>query len=162
MARARAAGADHVLNADDVDAAASIMRLTQGRGADVSIEISGAYPALHEAVRATAYNSRVVVSGFFQGEALHLLLGEEFHHNRISLVCSQISGIARDLDHRWDRLRLETAIMALQQQQYVDFESMITHRFAARRLQDAYELLHANAEDAAQIVLDFDDDATHS
>jgi hypothetical protein len=31
--------------------------------------------------------------GFFQGEAQGLFLGEEFHHNRINLVCSQISGV---------------------------------------------------------------------
>lgn len=155
LARATAAGADHVLNAAEIDAAEAIKRLTRGRGADVSIEISGAYPALHEAVRATAYNSRVVVSGFFQGEAEKLSLGEEFHHNRISLICSQISGLSRDLDHRWDRLRLESAVMALQLRQQVDFKGMITHRFPARKLQEAYDLLHARPEEAGQVVLDF-------
>ena len=48
--------------------AEEIKELTGGRGADVSIEISGSYRALHEAIRATAYNSRVVASGFPQGE----------------------------------------------------------------------------------------------
>jgi 2-desacetyl-2-hydroxyethyl bacteriochlorophyllide A dehydrogenase len=156
LERARAFGADHVLNAGEIDVAEAIRRLTRGRGADVSIEISGAYPALHEAIRATAYNSRVVVSGFFQGDANRLFLGEEFHHNRITLVCSQISGIARGLDHRWDRLRLDRAIMTLQRDGKVDFRSMITHRFPARDLQAAYDLIDTHPEDVGQLVLDFE------
>lgn len=159
LARAMGYGADHVLNPSEVDVADAIRSLTNGRGADVSIEITGAYPALHEAIRATAYNSRVVVSGFFQGDAMGLVLGEEFHHNRITLVCSQIGGVARGLDHRWDRLRLDTAIMALQRDGKVDFASLITHRFPARDLQAAYDLLDTRPEEAGQVVLDFDPDA---
>ena len=74
--------------------AESIKSETGGRGADVCIEVSGAAPALAEAIRTVAYSSRVVAMGFFQGEARGLSLGEEFHHNRIELICSQISGVA--------------------------------------------------------------------
>src|SRR5204863_2348832 len=81
-------GADIVLNGSEIDAPLRVKELTNGVGADVSIEITGHASALHDAIRATAYNSRVVVSGFFQGEAKGLFLGEEFHHNRIDLVCS--------------------------------------------------------------------------
>src|SRR6185312_2466708 len=65
-------GADIVLNGAEIDAPLRIKELTGGRGADVSIEITGHYGAIHDAARATAYNSRVVVAGFFQGEAHHL------------------------------------------------------------------------------------------
>jgi threonine dehydrogenase-like Zn-dependent dehydrogenase len=153
--RAAALGADHVVDAAG-DAAGAVKALTGQRGADVSIEISGSYEALHEAIRATAYNSRVVVAGFFQGAAAGLALGEEFHHNRITLVCSQISGVARELDHRWDRLRLERAIMALQLQRRVDLNGLISHRFPARDLQAAYDLLHNDPAVPVQVVLDFD------
>ncbi len=80
-------GAEATIDAGATAAAEEVKRLTGDRGADVSIEISGSYRALNEAIRATAYNSRVVVSGFFQGEGRGLRLGEEFHHNRIELVC---------------------------------------------------------------------------
>ncbi|HEV7275468.1 MAG TPA: zinc-binding alcohol dehydrogenase [Devosiaceae bacterium] len=152
---ARSGGADHVINGASVDAAAAVKELTGGRGADVSIEISGSYAALHEAIRATARNSRVVVSGFYQGGAAPLRLGEEFHHNRVELVSSQIGGIARHLDHRWDRLRLEQTIMRLQQVGKVDFQRLITHRFPARDLQQAYELLDQTPEAVGQVVLEF-------
>ena len=60
-------------------------------GADVAIEISGSYRALHEAVRSTAPGGRVVAAGFYQGEGAGLHLGEEFHHNRIQIVASGAS-----------------------------------------------------------------------
>ncbi|MBA3430378.1 MAG: zinc-binding alcohol dehydrogenase, partial [Actinobacteria bacterium] len=118
---ARDLGADHVIDAAAESAAEAIREKTSNRGADVSIEFSGAYPALHEAIRATAYNSRVVVSGFFQGEGRGLRLGEEFHHNRIELVCSQISGVGARLNHRWDEHRLRTTVMGLQAEGKLDF-----------------------------------------
>ena len=65
--------------------AETIKAETGGRGADVCIEVSGAAAALAEAIRTVAYSSRVVAMGFFQGEARGLMLGEEFHHNRIEL-----------------------------------------------------------------------------
>jgi threonine dehydrogenase-like Zn-dependent dehydrogenase len=156
LAMARESGADHIINGAERDAAATIREITGGRGADVSIEISGSYGALHEAIRATAANSRVVVSGFYQGGGEPLRLGEEFHHNRVELVSSQIGGVGRHLDHRWDRLRLERTIMKLQVAGTVDFKRLITHRFAARDLQEAYSLLDQTPEAAGQVVLQFD------
>ncbi|MBA2755498.1 MAG: zinc-binding dehydrogenase, partial [Chloroflexia bacterium] len=82
-------------------AAEAIRDLTGGLGADICFEASGSARALHEAIRACAPSSRVVTLGFFQGEAAGLMLGEEFHHNRIAVVCSQIGGVAPELRHRW-------------------------------------------------------------
>ncbi|MEE3922352.1 zinc-binding dehydrogenase [Micromonospora sp. BRA006-A] len=75
--------------------AAALRAATDGRGADVCLELSGAYPALHEAIRATAHAGRVVAAGFYQGYAHGLELGEEFHHNRIQLVAAQVPGRTR-------------------------------------------------------------------
>jgi threonine dehydrogenase-like Zn-dependent dehydrogenase len=153
---AKQCGADIVLDGGEIDAPLRIKELTGRVGADVSIEITGHYGAIHDAVRATAYNSRVVVSGFFQGEAHHMFLGEEFHHNRIELVCSQISGVSSSLDHRWNRLRLDQTVMQLQAEGHLDFKKLITHRFKAKELQQAYDLLEDTPQDALQVVLDFD------
>lgn len=153
--RARAHGATHVVNGAEEDAAARIKALTGGRGADVSIEIAGSASALHEAIRATAYSSRVVVSGFLTGEARGLRLGEEFHHNRIELRCSQISGLAPHLAHRWSRERLARTVMDLAAQGRVDWARLISHTLPASRAQEAFELLRDRPEDCLQVVLDF-------
>jgi threonine dehydrogenase-like Zn-dependent dehydrogenase len=152
---AKASGADHLVDGSKQDPAETIKKLTGGRGADVCIEITGSYHALHDAIRSVAYNSRVVVSGFFQGDGKGLRLGEEFHHNRIDLVCSQIGGVNPSIDHRWNRLRLDQTIMSLQAQGKVDFKKLISHTFKAREAQMAFDILRHTPNDALQIVLDF-------
>lgn len=155
----KTSGATHVIDASKQDPAAVIKQITGGRGADVSIEMSGAYPALHEAIRSTAYNSRVVVSGFFQGQGQGLSLGEEFHHNRIELVCSQIFGVSPSVDHRWDRLRLDQTVMGLIGEGRIDPGKIISHVIPAARAQEAFDLLIESPEDTLQVVLDFTGEA---
>jgi threonine dehydrogenase-like Zn-dependent dehydrogenase len=135
--------------------AEQIKALTNGRGADVTIEVSGSTRALHEAVRATAYSARVVALGFFQGEALGLFLGEEFHHNRISLVCSQISNVDPSLSYRWDRIRLIHTIMDLQAKGSLNLRPVITHIIPFKEAARGFQILDETPEQALQIVLDF-------
>lgn len=92
LAHATRYGARSTVDVAAQSAAAVLRDLTGGRGADVCLELSGAYPALHEAIRSTAHAGRVVAAGFYQGQADALGLGEEFHHNRIQLVAAQVSG----------------------------------------------------------------------
>jgi threonine dehydrogenase-like Zn-dependent dehydrogenase len=153
----RALGADHVVDFR-VDPPAEVVKsLTEDRGADVSIEITGSAAALHEAIRATAYNSRVVASGFFQGPAAALALGEEFHHNRIDVVCSQISGVNPSLDHRWDEARLQRTFMGLAASGRVQVEPLISHTIPVERAAEAFALLDERSDEAVQVVLDFSD-----
>ncbi|KPC90290.1 hypothetical protein ADL27_36565, partial [Streptomyces sp. NRRL F-6602] len=86
---------------------------TGGAGADVAIEISGVYPALHEALRSVTVGGRVVASGFYQGDGAGLRLGDEFHHNRVQLVCSQIGGVPPQLSGRWSVERLQRTFLRL-------------------------------------------------
>lgn len=151
---ARALGAAEVL--DGHGAAETIKALTGGRGADVSIEASGATPALHEAVRATAYGSRVVAMGFFQGEARGLFLGEEFHHNRVALVCSQISGVSPQLQHRWDRLRLTTSFMELAAAGRLALTPLVSHVRPFAEAAALYEQLDYSPAEVMQAVMRFD------
>jgi threonine dehydrogenase-like Zn-dependent dehydrogenase len=152
---ARRLGAEHVVDFTAESPAEAVKRLTDGRGADVAIEISGSAAALHEAIRATAYNSRVVVSGFFQGPATSLFLGEEFHHNRIEVVCSQISGVSPSLDHRWDEARLQRTFMGLMADGRVEVRPLISDVIPVRRAADAFRLLDEHPEETVQVVLDF-------
>jgi len=111
---ARQCGADYVINFKEQDSAEAIKAITGNRGADVAIEMSGHYSALHDAIRSVAYNSKVISAGFFQGDGRGLYLGEEFHHNRVQVICSQISGVNPRLDYRWTRLRMDKTVMRLQ------------------------------------------------
>ena len=156
---ARRTGATEIVNFREADAGETIKALTEGRGADVSIELSGTSQALHSAIRATAYNSRVVASSFYQGAAAGLFLGEEFHHNRIEIVCSQISGVSPRLDHRWDLRRLERTIMRLLAEGRVDLKPLISHTFPVADAAEAFNLLDERPHEAVQVVLAFEDTA---
>ncbi len=154
---ARELGAAHVVDFTQESAAEEIKGLTEGRGADVSIEFSGSYPALHEAIRSTAYNSKVVSAGFFQGDGSGLFLGEEFHHNRVRIVCSQISGLNPSLDHRWSVERLEKTVMSLAAEGRVFLEPLVTHVFEADEAERAFQLLDQRPApgEVVQAVLKF-------
>ncbi len=151
-------GVDEAIDYRRTNAAERIHELTAGRGADVAIEVSGSQIALHEAVRSTAYNSRVVCVGFLQGEGVGLRLGEEFHLNRIQIVSSQTSGINPRLAHRWNRERLEQTIMRLIAENRLEVRSLITHVVPVADVADAFALLDSAAEGVLQVVLDFGED----
>jgi threonine dehydrogenase-like Zn-dependent dehydrogenase len=111
-------GADHAFDPAEVDAAYEIHRLTGGAGVDVAIELSGAYPALNTAIRATRLGGTVCSAGFYQGEAHGLWLGREWHHNRLSIVVPHGCGWGhppRDYP-RWDEGRAYDTIVSMMRQ----------------------------------------------
>ena len=150
---ARTLGTATVIDAHG--AAEMIKDLTAGRGADVCIEASGATPALHEAIRACAYSAKVIAMGFYQGEGRGLFLGEEFHHNRINIVGSQISGISPDLKYRWDTARLVSTFMGLVADGRLDLAPLITHVAPFGAAADLFDLLDRHPEQVVQAVIAF-------
>ena len=150
-------GADQVLDATQGSVAERIRELTGGRGADACLEVTGSYRALHEAIRSVAYSSRVCAAGFMQGDGVGLRLGEEFHHNRVQLVCSQISGVAPALQHRWDAYRLARTAMDLAVAGRLRLTELISHTMPMAEAPEAFRLLDEHPEQALQVVLNFDE-----
>ena len=154
-ALAQRLGAVNTLDPTRDDVAAVVRSRSGNRGADVVIEMSGSYQALHEAVRTCGYSARVVASGFFQGAAVPLRLGEEFHHNRINIVGSQISGVAPHLQHRWDELRMSGTVLSLEREGRLVLRELVTHVVPAEDAPAAFEMLDTSPQDALQVVLDY-------
>jgi 2-desacetyl-2-hydroxyethyl bacteriochlorophyllide A dehydrogenase len=152
---ARRYGADVTLHALNDEVAERVRESTGGRGADSAIEISGVYPALHEALRSVAVGGRVVASGFYQGDGAGLRLGDEFHHNRAQLICSQIGGVPQELSGRWTVERLQQTFLRLVADGRVDVESLVSHVVPVTEAADAYELLDERPAEALQTVLKF-------
>lgn len=152
---AKQLGAHIILNPARIKVAEEIKRLTDNRGADVVFEVSGSSIALNEAIRAAAYSARVVAMGFIQGEAKGLFLGEEFHHNRINLVCSQIAGVDPELKYRWDKLRLHQTAIRLQLEGTLNLKPLITHRAPFDRASELFELIDRAPESVVQAVIEF-------
>jgi threonine dehydrogenase-like Zn-dependent dehydrogenase len=152
-------GAAQVLDPSTVSVAAEIKEMTDGRGADACIEVSGAPAALSEAIRAAAYSSRVVAMGFFQGEVSGLRLGEEFHHNRVQLICSQISGVAPEASYRWSKPRLWRTAVKLQHEGVLSLVPLITHSAPFNEAPALFARLDLGEPGLLQAVLDFEDAA---
>lgn len=143
-----------------LDAAAAVAstvkaELTDGRGADVCVEASGSTRALHEAIRCAAVGGRVVTLGFYQGDAAGLLLGEEFHHNRLTVQCSQIGGVSPEIQQRWNRRRLVQTFMRLAMDGSVRCAELVSHVIPASQAAEAFRLIDEQPHDVLQAVLDF-------
>lgn len=149
-------GAHDTLDPGGDGAAERIKALTGGRGADACIEVSGAPPALADAIRAVAYSARVVAMGFFQGEVAGLRLGEEFHHNRVQLICSQISGVAPHESYRWTKPRLWATAVRLAAEGVLDLLPLITHVAPFGDAPALFARLDAGEPGVLQAILRFD------
>jgi threonine dehydrogenase-like Zn-dependent dehydrogenase len=119
------------------------------------IEMTGSYAALHQAIRCAGVDGTVVAAGFYQGAASALALGEEFHHNRVRLVSSQIGALPSGLRDRWTRERLHETVMRLWASGRLDPTPLITHVIPARDAAAAYRLLDDPHPDLLQVLLDF-------
>ncbi|MDG9674301.1 zinc-binding alcohol dehydrogenase [Micromonospora sp. DH14] len=83
------------------------------RGADVVFQCRGQAWALHLALRLLRPQGTVIDLAFYQGGADAVRLGEEFHHNGLSLRCAQIGRVPRGLAPTWDRERLSAETIDL-------------------------------------------------
>ncbi len=147
-------GAAKVLAPED-DVAHRVRALTANRGADAVIELSGSYAALHEATRIAGPEAKVVAAGFYQGPADALRLGEEFHHNRVSIIPSQIGAVASHLLPRWTRERLTDAVVAELTGPGPDVLALVSHRYPVQQVAEAFELLDQRPTEALQVLLEF-------
>ncbi|MCW3818066.1 zinc-binding alcohol dehydrogenase [Micromonospora sp. DR5-3] len=86
------------------------------RGADVVFQCRGQAWALHLALRLLRPQGTVIDLAFYQAGADEVRLGEEFHHNGLSLRCAQIGRVPRGLAPVWDRERLSAETIELLRQ----------------------------------------------
>jgi threonine dehydrogenase-like Zn-dependent dehydrogenase len=82
-------------------------------GADVVFQCRGQATALATALRCLRPQGTVVDLAFYTGGADGVALGEEFHHNGLSIRCAQIGRVPRGLAGSWDRRRLSGETVAL-------------------------------------------------
>jgi threonine dehydrogenase-like Zn-dependent dehydrogenase len=83
------------------------------RGADVVFQCRGQPSALRLALRLLRPQGTVIDLAFYQSGAGQVRLGEEFHHNGLTLRCAQIGRVPRGLAPTWDRERLSGETIAL-------------------------------------------------
>lgn len=136
MEMARQMGADHVVDFGKSDPVAEIMRLTKGRGVDVSIEALGRQATFEGAMRVLRPGGTLSSLGVYSGDLIipldAFLAGLGDHTIRTTLCPG---------GKEWMR-RLMDVIASGR----VDTRQLVTHRFALDDIEAAYDLF-ANQRD---------------
>jgi 2-desacetyl-2-hydroxyethyl bacteriochlorophyllide A dehydrogenase len=150
-------GATHVLDpADGPPIGLHIRELNSGRGVDVAIEVSGSDKGLQGALSAAGLGGTVVAAGFYQGGAANLRLGEEFHHNRLSLIASVGAWGA---PHRnaplWDRRRVMDTAVRLLYTDRVSVAGLLERTFRFEDAPAAYAWLDEHPNGAVKVALEY-------
>lgn len=149
---ATALGADRTFDPLETDIGLALK--TTGPGADATIEFSGNYAALHQAIRSVRMGGLVVAAGFYQGGGEALRLGEEWHHNRVTMVASiQGWGNAHRAHPLWDRPRLRAAAITLIKSGQLTLEQFITHRIPFTQAQEAYQIIDQGPPDVLKVIM---------
>jgi 2-desacetyl-2-hydroxyethyl bacteriochlorophyllide A dehydrogenase len=150
---ALACGADLALDPRACDVGLQLKR--SGREVDVAIEISGRYEALQQALRCVRVAGLVVAAGFYVGNASELRLGEEWLHNRLTMVASMQGWGVPSRQPGWDRQRLRAAALELLAGGHLQTDELVTHRFQFGDAPAAYASLDAGPGEALRAALDY-------
>jgi 2-desacetyl-2-hydroxyethyl bacteriochlorophyllide A dehydrogenase len=153
-ALAEAFGADCTLDPAASDVGLELRELTGRRGVDVAIEFSGKYQALQQALRSVRVAGSVVAAGFYTdraGDDLHL--GQEFHHNRLTLIASMGGWGCPPREPRWPRARARELAAELLATGRLRVDELLTDRIPFDRAAEAYRLIDDHPERALRAVL---------
>jgi threonine dehydrogenase-like Zn-dependent dehydrogenase len=145
-------GADVAVHPDD--AIAAVMEASDGRGADVSIEASGAGAGLQLAIDVCGLEADVCVVGWYGSKQIPLVLAPQFYSQRLKLVSSSVLYAGSGLQPRWDLGRkLQTALDLLPS---MHPETMISHRIPFAKAPEAFELLDEHLDQTLAVILTYD------
>lgn len=148
---ARGLGLDVLEAGDGTDIAAVLKRRFGAAGIAVAWECTGSVAALNEAIRVVRRQGLVVAVGFYQGDGRGLLLGDEFHHNGIRVVCGQIGNVHRSTS----RAQLISRTIELVRAGSVQLGGLPRLNLPVERVADAFESLKRPAE-VLQAALTYD------
>lgn len=148
-------GATHVLDpAADDPVGLRVRELNDGCGVDVAIEVSGSDRGLQGALATAGLGAKVVAAGFYQGGAGNVRLGEEFHHNRLSLIASIGAWGAPDRHAPlWNRQRVMGTAKQLLYTDRVSVAGLLDRTFPFGEAPAAYRWLDEHPRAAVKVAL---------
>lgn len=136
-------GATHVINNKKEDAVARIRELTNGRGADLVVETTGAGSALRDSILATARYGRISIVSFYERD-LDGVPMDPLVHGCISLVGA--AGCAGNAP----------AVCKIMCEHPVKLTPIITHHIPFEHCLDAFENEKAYHQTKIKAMVDFD------
>lgn len=144
-------GADVAYDPRDIDVALAVRRDLGREGVDVTIEASGSYVALHEALRSCAFGGRCVPLAFYHGEARGLRLGEEWHMNRLDMISTRACSDPNREHPRWDDGRIRDTAFALIRQRRVKVTGIVDPVVDFEHALEAYRMIDERPEESVKL-----------
>ena len=138
--KAKALGADHVINVRKEDAVEAARRLNGGKGVDYVIECSGAPNAVNEAIRMVNRGGKVCLAAFPHEETPV----DVAHIVRNNIYVYGIRGEGKTATHRAE---------AFMTQKRFDATKIHTHTFPLADLPTAIRYAKDRVEDAIKVVV---------
>jgi threonine dehydrogenase-like Zn-dependent dehydrogenase len=129
----------------------AVRDLSGGRGADVSIEASGAPAALQSAIEATGAEGTIVVPAYYGRKPVELVLSPEFHMRRLRMVSSSVNAPDGRLSARWTnerRLNLDVSLL-----NELHAGDLISHRIPFDEAERAFALVDEHPDEVLSVVL---------
>jgi L-iditol 2-dehydrogenase len=136
----RRLGADHVIDASSADPVPVILGLTGGRGADMTIECSGAARTPQQCAGVTKRGGKIVVVAFYPGPVT------------LDLSAVVRKGITIHTSRGEGGGNVRRAI-SLAAQGKLRGAEMVTHRFALEDIAEAFRVVRERAGDPVKVVI---------
>ncbi len=139
MDMAKSLGADHILSSEKDDVIATVMKLTNGKGADVAIDASGSETAIQQAVQCVKINGNVSLVGI-TGTDITLPLSQIFMKDvNINMGLAYVGYMKR--------------LISLVLNGHIDLRPLITHRMDLDQAVEAVKLFESRSENVIKVVL---------
>lgn len=125
-------------------------------GVDVAVETSGNIPALHQAIRSTRFGGTVCVVSFYGRDASGLLLGEEFHINRLNLVSVRAQSLPMRDAPGWTLERMVRLSLDWMIDGRIRTDGIITPIVPFDESTDAYRMIDERPWESIKLGIRFD------
>ncbi|MCZ6680368.1 MAG: zinc-binding dehydrogenase [Candidatus Poribacteria bacterium] len=149
-------GADVVLDPIAEDAGLVIKDQTDKIGVDVSLETSGTYAGLNDALRATGFGGTVVSSAYYTGDARALSLEGEWHRNQLTVISTRDANPYLRNHPLWDTQRVHGEAFALLQEGRLSVEGLIHPIVPFADSAEAYREIDEAPEKSIKLGITYD------
>lgn len=155
---ALAHGADRVLDPLDVDVGAVVKdELSAGDrpGVDVTVETSGAYAGLHDALRATTFGGTIASCGYYADDQTNVAFAGEWHRNRLDLRSVRPPSEPHREAPRWNFDRLQTEAIELLRTGAIDADGLLDPIVPVGESPDGMRLIDERPEESIKLGVSY-------
>ena len=137
---AKRVGADIIINSGKTDILEEIKRITDGRGADVTIEAVGSAETLNYCIESVRGGGNISIVGVFPPGMVEISMKKMLIRNiQIKMGLVNMVNMGR--------------LMSLIKHRKLDLTSLITHQMPLNKVNDAYRIFSSRSENVLKVIL---------